>query len=304
MTTQEAKIKNDIPRKSQHTTYNELYFPDLRSTIFSLFTGDKDLVFKILKEQTECLQPLKLNYDAVIEAEGLPRNTPIQIEFTDEGIELIMINKQYNEGETRPQINEITFYVLSWDEDVEILTILARTMNEIMLQCTRLIPTLINQRQNFKTVSTIESNPIYEYMVFTYSMYKMLKLDDSLPGCYIQTLMARKRITYNMLCHTLKYSTNLPENVTNWFSKENIVKKQIYTIKNKQFDKKQNKNKQNEEDEEHQVDEPNEVNQWALHLIDYTGQKFSQRLQLQLAPKKIFENDRCIIINGDLSITG
>jgi hypothetical protein len=304
MTTQEAKIKNDIPRKSQHTTYNELYFPDLRSTIFSLFTGDKDLVFKILKEQTECLQNLKSQYDAVIEAEHLPTNSPIQIEFTDNGIELLVIQKQYHDGESRPQINLITYLVLSWYDDVEVLTMLAKTMNEIMLQCTRLIPTLINQRKNFKTVSTIESNPIYEYMVFTYSMYKMLKMDDSLPGCYVQTLMARKRITYNMLCHTLKYSTNLPESVTNWFSKENIVKKQSYILMNKQSDKKYNLENQNKDDEEVQNEEPNAISQWALHLIDYTGQKFSQRLQLQLAPKKIFENDRCIIIDGDLSITG
>uniref|UniRef100_W8AGQ1 Uncharacterized protein n=1 Tax=Ceratitis capitata TaxID=7213 RepID=W8AGQ1_CERCA len=302
MTTQEAKIKNDIQRKEEYNKYSELYFPELRSTVCSIFSGDILLIEKLTKSTCSKLTELRTAYDEVKRQEDIQSDVPIQVEFTDEGLSIAIVIREQQNNDQQYTIRIIQFIVLDWTKDVEVLTILAKALNETVLQCTRIIPKLINNRANFRNINMIETNPIYEYMVLVYSMYKMLHIEESLPGCYVQTLMARKRITYNMLCHTLKYSTKLPEPVKNWFKDENIVRKLAY-IPRYETPKTTDDQNQTENHAEPDVDEQ-QNNQWALHLIDYTGQKFIQRLSFQYAPKRVYTNDRYVDIDGDVNITG
>lgn len=302
MTTQEAKIKNDIPRKQEHNKYSELYFPDLRSTAFSIFSGDASIIEKLTKITHQSITDLHNDYLGVKEHQQAEQDLPIQIEFTDTGLTISVVIREQDPETQHQTINIIDFQTLEWNTDSVLLTALAKSMNELVLQCTRVIPKLANQRASFKMINQIETNPIYEYMVLVYSMYKMLHLADSLPGCYVQALMARKRITYNMLCHTLKYTTKLPDLAKNWFTDEDIVRKQKYTIRTDLDKTAPSSNEQTtvqSQDESYQHTE-----HWALHLIDYTGQKFSQKLQFTYAPKRTYVNDRYVNLDGDAAITG
>ncbi|UJG27954.1 VP10 [Bercke-Baary Melophagus reo-like virus] len=301
MTTQEAKLKNDIPRTEKYYNYSELYFPDLRSNIFSIFTGDKPFIEKILKTKYDIIMELNQDYQGVKEHEQLSNDVPIQVEFTDDGLSISIIIKEENGEEKNMKIRMVQFCCLDWDKDVILLTILAKALNEIVLQCTRLIPKLINNRAVFKNINLIETNPVYEYMALVYAMYKMLHLTESLPGCYVQALMGRKRITYNMLCHTLKYNTKLPEQVKDWFSNTDIVKKQTYVTNRRQVLTNQTVSTLTNENDNLST---YEVTHWVLHLIDYTGQKFFQRLQFQYGPKRIYSDDRYVLIDADTEITG
>ena len=308
MTTQEAKLKNDIPRKEEHNKFSELYFPNLKSTLFSILSGDGNTIETIAKKTTTVITEINENYHAFKDENGLTSDIPIQVEFTDDGFEINVVTFEPKPGSTKPKVNLTQIACLDWHKDVETLTILAKCINETVLQCTRLIPKLINNRVQFKGINLIETNPVYDVMVLVFSMYKMLGMDESLPGCYVQALMARKRITYNMLCHTLKYSTDLPEPIKAWFKQDNIVRKQDVFTPQKPVIQEHLK-PESKEDKPSQPEVQVEVlptppQQWALHLIDYTGQKFTQKLSYQYSPKRTFDNDRFITIDGDLSITG
>lgn len=303
MTTQEAKLKNDIPRKEEHAKYSELYFPDLRSTVFSIFTGDRNVIERFVQIPNEVKLELDDDYKAVKEALNISSDVPIQVEFTDLGLAIKVIVKKENPEDGKTNVSIVEFVCLDWESDFDVLNVLSKALNELVLQCTRSIPKLVNNRANFRNINLIETNPIYDYMVLVYSLYKKLKIDETLPGCYIQTLMARRKITYNMLCHTLKYSTKLPELVKKWFSDPTIVKKQDY-VKKITDNENNTKNEQEEiqDNQNHTVE--HQDNKWALHLIDYTGQKFSQRLEFQYSPKRVYINDRYVNLDGDSSITG
>lgn len=308
MTTQEAKIKTDIPRKEEHNKFSELYFPNLKSTLFSILSGDGNIIESIAKTITPGILEINENYHAFKEENKLTADIPIQVEFRDDGFEINVVTFEQKAGVAKPKVNLIQIACFDWQKDVETLTILAKCINETVLQCTRLIPKLINNRAQFKSINLIETNPVYDVMVLVFSMYKMLGIDESLPGCYIQALMARKRITYNMLCHTLKYSTDLPEPIKAWFKQDNIVRKPDVFIPQKPVVLEPSKNENKDETSlqpEIQVQTPPiQPQQWALHLIDYTGQKFTQKLSYQYSPRRTFDNDRFITIDGDLSITG
>lgn len=301
MTTQEAKLKHDIPRKQIHNYYSELYFPSLRSNIFSLMTGDQEIIETVLKRTYPNLESLNKNYIAAKNEQQLTTDVPLQLEFVDQGLSFeLVVREQTNQDE----VSHVTYFqyqILNWQTDKDLLIILAKALNEMILQCTRRIPTLIRDSQNFRNISLIETNPVYEYMALVYSLYKSLNMVEALPACYIQTLMARKRVSYNMLCHTLKYSINLPESVKTWFDSNDIVREQIFKRKIPSI----NANIAPDNKIENElVYEFEESKQWALHLIDYAGLKFSQKLQFQFSRKRVYDNDRYVNIDGDKSVTG
>lgn len=282
MNIQEARMKNDIKRKDYQQYYHELYFPNMRSTLFSIFTG-KDEAYKALDKSNESdVSRLSTEYEAAILKLEVKKALPVHVSFTNDGL-MFSIVKKTDEDENKPMEIEFSDYLqLFWTQDKELLLSIANIMNRLVLSLARIIPTLNNDRLSFKNVSIIETNPIYDQMAFTYAMFKELDQITALPKCYIQALMARKRVTYNMLCHTLKLDTPLPTPISNYLA-GNIVKRHTYTIKT--------------------INDQVITNEYmALFLVDYNGQIFNVKLQLQASERMIYENTRSIEVEANPSV--
>lgn len=297
MTTQEAKMKNDIPRNERNNVYHELYYPNLRFDMFNLLSGNIDYANTIMKDVPTSYSMLTDAYAETKQDNELTTDIPIQFTFTDDGMNFsVIIKKELEDADDKiVDIYECVYLSLKWTEDNELLTFIAKALSELVLQCTRGIPKLFLNRQNFRTVTLIESNPIYEQMAFVFAMHIKLKLQDSLPKCYIQCLMSRKRVTYNQLCHNLRFCTTMPETLKGWFENEKLVEEQVI----RQF-----KPQEEQNNTETPVADEDQPKQWVLKMIDYSGQKFTQRLNLNVGPRRVFNNDRCIDFDADVSVTG
>lgn len=285
MTTQEAKIKSNILRKPQNQTATELYFPTIRATYHSIFSGDDDKCNFLIPDSGTTLVPLARKYKqatkVVSQDAGLPvSDLPIKVEFTEEGIDfgVVMISLD-DKGKKISDMK--VFTTLRWDTDVGMLTTIAKLCDTVNLECTRIIPLLVDDFQNFKNIYQIETNPIFDFMAFTYALFHKLKLLDSIPKCYVQVLMGRRKTTYLALVQAVKFRTSLPTAVLEWFQKD-IIKEKSYTTKSEQG-------------------KPDEtINVWSLLLIDYAGKIFNHQLKLQVGPRQLnFEGSRNITIDTD-----
>lgn len=280
MTTQEAKIKSNVPRKQHDLTTSELYFPNLRSSYHSILSGDFAVCNSHIPESGKTLELLPARYQKGLKYLHATTDLPIKAEFTVDGLELSVV-RPVPDGGVRTPDDEVVFITLGWIADVAVLTQIAKLLDKINLDCARIIPTLAADFTNFRNIYQIEMNPIFDFMAFTYALFHKLKILDSVPKCYVQVLMCRRKTTYLSLVQAVKYRTTLPASVTSWFESD-IVKEKPYSIKNdegKPFET---------------------INVWSLLLIDYAGKAFNHQLKLQVSPRNNnFEGLRNIVIATD-----
>lgn len=277
---QEPKLRTEISRKPHQQTYNELYFPELRSSIFAILSGQKDIFAELKIPVNDELNKLSNGYQVVLSEAQEPIS--IKFDFTETGISLSGIRKFEKEEEPKP---DLLYLKLTWDDDVVLLTLIARALHTLILICTRTIPNLSSDMQRFKLVSTIETNPLYEYYAVIFAMYIKLNMKNVLPKSHVQVLMSRKRVTYNSLVQALRYVITLPPVITDFFNGD-IVKQHTYRL-NRGTDKDGN-----------QVVE--DISYIALFLVDFTGQKFTQKLSFQVGPKQQFTSTRFIEMDSDI----
>lgn len=283
MTTQEAKIRSNIPRKTHDQTTTELYFPHVRSTYHSIFSGNNDVCDQHIPKSGTVLVSQSDRYKKAIKASKSDTDLPIKVEFTATGIDFAVI-KRGEDQEGNPTSDVMVFNSLNWIDDAELLTTIAKLCDKVNIDCVRTIPTLAADFQNFKSIYQIETNPIFDFMAFTYALFHKLKMIEAIPKCYVQVLMGRRKTTYMALVQAVKYKTILPDSVLEWFEKD-IIKEKPYTFK-------------------HDEDKTTEtINVWSLLLIDYAGKAFNHQLKLQVGPKNAsFENSRIIPIVTDESV--
>jgi len=277
---QEPKLRTEIPRKSNQQTYNELYFPELRSSIFAILSGQKDIYAELKVTVNDELTALSNGYQAALTAAKEPIS--IKFDFTDDGISLSGIKKFEQNADRQP---EILYLNLTWTNDTVLLTLIARALHALILVCTRTIPNLSSDMQRFKLVSTIETNPLYEYYAVIFAMYVKLNLRNTLPKSHVQVLMSRKRVNYNSLVQALRYVITLPPVVIDFFNGD-IIQRHAYRL-NRGIDADGN-----------QVIE--DISYIALFLVDFTGQKFTQKLSFQVGQKQQFTSNRFIELDSDL----
>jgi len=283
MTTQEAKIKSNIPRKTHDQTTTELYFPNLRSTYHAIFSGNAEICNSHIPNSGLSLIKLTQQYREALDAAKSTVDLPIKVEFTAQGVDFgVVIKKQDEAG--NPITEMMVYSATKWTSDQQTLTMVAKLCDKVNLDCVRLIPNLASDFQNFKNIYQIDTNPMFDFMAFTYALYDRLKLADSIAKCYVQVLMGRRKTTYLALVQAVKYKTVLPSSVTDWFNND-IVKEKTYTMKGDEGK------------------ETKTTNVWSLLLIDYAGKAFNHQLKLQVGPKNVnFEGSTNIIIDTDATV--
>lgn len=280
MANQEPRLKTDIKRTQRQQTYSKLYFPELRSSIFAILSGQKDIYAELKVKHNDEIRLLHDEYFGTKQNDEIQH--PIRLNFTEVGITLSLIKKPEGEND---QPLELLYLRLTWQENEALLTIIAKALNQITLICTRKIFPLSSDPR-FRGIYNIETNPLYEYYAIVYAMYSKLKLSETLPPCYIQILMAGEKITYNCLVEQIRYIVELPENIKAHF-KGDIVK--LHSYRTEQLD------------HEGQA-YIREVSFMALFLIDFPGKRFTQKLQTQAGVRQVFENDRFINIESDATV--
>lgn len=280
---QEPKLKTEIPRKANQQTYSELYFPELRSTIFSILTGKKEIYSELKVNVEDELLKLSDAYEQLLVK--MSDHTSIRFVFVENGIHLFGVKRAEKEADRLP---DALYLRLDWNVDSILLTLIAKALNALILICTRKIPTLSSDTQRFKFVSNIETNPLYEYYAIIFAMYNKLNLGATLPRSYLQVLMSRKRVNYNSLVMAIKYVTTFPATVTDYF-KGDIIKNQTYRY-----------NRGTDSEGGQVIEEDTCV---SLFLVDYTGQKFTQKLSFVVGQRQQFSNERFIEIDSDATTT-
>lgn len=280
---QEPKLRTEIQRNANQQTYSELYFPELRSTIFSILIGKKETYSELKVNVEDELLKLSAAYEELLVK--MPNHTSVRFVFVEDGIALFGV-KRTEKGTDR--VPDALYLKLDWVTDSVLLTFIAQALNALILICTRKIPTLSSDIQRFKSISNIETNPLYEYYSIIFAMYKKLNLGATLPKSYLQVLMSRKRVNYNSLVMAIKYVTTFPATVTDYF-KGDIIKNQTYRF-----------NRGTDADGNQIIEEDTCI---SLFLVDYTGQKFTQKLSFIVGPKQQFSNERFIEIDSDATTT-
>lgn len=280
---QEPKLRTEILRNANQQTYSELYFPELRSTILSILTGKKEIYSELKVNVEDELLKLSTAYEELLVK--MPNHTSVRLVFVEDGIALFGV-KRTEKGTDR--VPDALYLKLDWVIDSVLLTFIAQALNALILICTRKIPTLSSDIQRFKSISNIETNPLYEYYAIIFAMYKRLNLGATLPRSYLQVLMSRKRVNYNSLVMAIKYVTTFPATVIDYF-KGDIIKNQTYRF-----------NRGTDADGNQVIEEDTCV---SLFLVDYTGQKFTQKLSFVVGQRQQFSNERFIEIDSDATTT-
>lgn len=284
MSNQEAKLRSNVQRKEHQQLYSELYFPNLRSTIFSILTGDEKTCDLYIENASADLTLLKDKYTQHVQKSDPNTVSQVKIDFSADTLDFGTLDKIEPE-EGQAYIQHKVYLRLNWTTSQNVITTLAKIFDVLNLECARKIPKLAADFQTFKNIYQIENNPIFDLMAFTFALFHKLQLTESLPRCYIQTLMGRRRTTYQSMCQAILYKTIMPNNVEEWF-KGDIIKERTYNTRVSN----------NKEDDII-------TKTWALELIDYVGQTFSHKLLLTAGPKALItDNARRIIIESDASV--
>nr|AKH40318.1 ORF1 [Bloomfield virus] len=285
MTTQEANIKDN----QTYTTdkHANIYFPHLKQYLHAVLSGNPEVFFDFVANDPD-ISKLTNAYDSAVTDNNDGAHAMVSVKYQTDGLAFFLVVKDAEKKNEngRPVLNEHFYLLLKWEEDRVLLLALCDALNELTLQCLRTIPDLYLNQKVFRNVNNIDMNPIYDQVAFVYALHLKMNNLSKILRCYVQILMLTRRTTYVSMCHALKYATTMPDKVEKFYTDVSIIKEKndIYR------------------DEEGQIVETG-TKHYVVTLLNYVGQKFSQKLQLSgNVRSEIADNDRFISIVADESV--
>lgn len=276
MATLEAVLKDN--QTITLNNYAILYFPKLRSLTHSIFTGKVEVINSLTDYEAD-LSILQTEFDKIVQEYTTEHPITVTASFTEHGISFVA-NIKGEDG----AITQVEYAELKWDENKQQMLKLAYALCELTTQCMRTLPGLANNPKHFKFINNIDTNPIYDHVVFVYCMYLKLGIHESLLKSFLQMIPSTRKVTYTMIIQNLKCGITLPSLlIEHYENKESLVVRDTYT---------------KDQDGVFQKDGGYNI---CLSIITYAGQKLFHKLSLTGSPKREYsESSRYVELESTL----